>query len=1686
MKTNQTKTSSSNTTQQAGKHSFFGKNDSALAEKAHFFGPRKEGNSFFNASSVQPKLTVGKPNDPYEREADAVADKVVQKMGEKTAVQKKEAAPSISALIQPKCNDCEKEEGIQKKEHIPEAPEKVSLKTLPENTQPLQTAEAVQPRLIQPKVIQSKIISPVPAVQAQCSDCGDEEKLQKKDEGPEGPEKLLRKAIFESNEDQPVQPKAQRGTAMRKAEPSAVTDIEEEKVQKKTEDALPEKIQQKPLPEITPVKLQTKPEPATLPIKQTTPAPVSVQTKCEACETEEKGKEEEGEGDVQAKIFKKPIFDTNSNTAALQPKASSVDRGPWTVDSSTRFIQRRCRECEEGSIVLRKAAHMIQREPVSGQSGTGTPEAVVEAAKGELGKVQARNDDGSGKRVGSDRLLEYFHVAAPGVWPDSIIETAGAEMPSWCGIFSVWAHKKAGKDVGNWEMGKGVSSSNSLTPTTNPQPGDIGYIDQPYQHHCIIEKVEGDNIHSIDGNSGLFSEVIRNIRPRSAYKNAFFTAFGGGGGSVQRKEEAEPVQAKGEESTAPSNVEQQLASSKGGGQSLPETTRSGMEQSMGADFSGVRIHTDSSAVQMNKDLHAQAFTHGSDIYFNSGKFDTGSSGGQHLLAHELTHVVQQGSAPAVQQKAEEETGKPPAVTEVPKEEEVINTLPEQSSGPAVQKQPATATPDGDASSAAQAVYDALDGWTSSGDSALILSKFSSRNKPTCDFMLGEVARLASQSLKAIFEWMLKDMVSSDWKAVRNHFISTKVKGVEVIIAYEVADRLDGYTSDDDSREIVNLFMGSSPLRGAQLSTVLAELQLKAGLDANGTAELLFGDMGLIDADKLCRHFFESGSVEARRYGSHWRAGKIRDLISGWTGADDSHMIVVNFERTPPSGREDILADLEVMCQQEWSNPASKELMENMWQSDYEKLQKMLPGLPVWNVERNLLESIGVGVSVLFDYVGALLQYGVCGLVGVVWGILLIVKDIVVMVWDLLVGVYNFLGWVLHQISSNLAREEAESFEGFFTGIGKFFDAPWDAISMMWGDLVLESKLIEGPFRECRQAVFWMSRLANLLVNLLLIIAGGYGAVKLAVQGLQALINLVRAGELMAALGRLPQRLWGAVKKLPAAAGKALIGGTGKVMKLILNPAETLNGVWGKIGKIRRAAAEQGYMSFLRQQAGKAVQDEGEFWRKWKEGWKLKAEAADAKANEAEAKLVQAVENSVDDPLTAEATVAKAEQEAQAANKEVDDVINEITGDGPATEPAKPATPAAPQSFDSRLPEAWRAGAPARPGMLDTAVGRLKNLKISEDTIVAIIRNLANTKDDGYMFFADLNRFAKFGEEGKFGKPVLDAVVNGMASEKNFSTGRILMEKISNNPKGNIDALVRTFSMEDIGSLRTRFPAKKNSDFLTDLDTIGARVNARPEEVMALFNEAGEGEAAMDNIIEALDRLGEGPQTLEKVRESLNFGKRVAEAMAKGGEDLAKAIWQDAYLGRDPETGMFKVSANLTKNKDGDLASAFIRTRSQAITTQLLGGEGGTGISAENWAKVREVLANTDLPQIVRNDIVGQSWAAAKRQAYTNMGWEVIGEVSINILGPDGKPTGKKSIIDAVLRSKDGKEIKYKEFKSSQKADTTNRQKEVYPLIEKGDLGQLKPSGENAEKAFGGADMPDFRPGPVDIERPPTL
>ena len=112
--------------------------------------------------------------------------------------------------------------------------------------------------------------------------------------------------------------------------------------------------------------------------------------------------------------------------------------------------------------------------------------------------------------------------------------------------------------------------------------------------------------------------------------------------TLQQKEneEEESVQKKPANSSMAS-VEATLKSTKSKGKRLPDAILEEMNKGFGANFSHIKIHTDEDAIEMCEKLGAQAFTNGNHIYFNKGKFDPHSDQGKLLLAHELTHTLQQ-------------------------------------------------------------------------------------------------------------------------------------------------------------------------------------------------------------------------------------------------------------------------------------------------------------------------------------------------------------------------------------------------------------------------------------------------------------------------------------------------------------------------------------------------------------------------------------------------------------------------------------------------------------------------------------------------------------------------------------------------------------------------------------------------------------------------------------------------------------------------------------------------------------------------------------------------------------------------------------------------------------------------------------------------------------------------------------
>lgn len=117
-------------------------------------------------------------------------------------------------------------------------------------------------------------------------------------------------------------------------------------------------------------------------------------------------------------------------------------------------------------------------------------------------------------------------------------------------------------------------------------------------------------------------------------------------------EEEEPLQAKAalqrtaaaEGGEVDAELEASIQRARGNGSPLAEGVRAPMERAFGANFGSVNIHTGAAADSLNQSLQARAFTTGKDIFFRQGEYNPESSSGKELLAHELTHVIQQTGA----------------------------------------------------------------------------------------------------------------------------------------------------------------------------------------------------------------------------------------------------------------------------------------------------------------------------------------------------------------------------------------------------------------------------------------------------------------------------------------------------------------------------------------------------------------------------------------------------------------------------------------------------------------------------------------------------------------------------------------------------------------------------------------------------------------------------------------------------------------------------------------------------------------------------------------------------------------------------------------------------------------------------------------------------------------------------------
>ncbi len=173
----------------------------------------------------------------------------------------------------------------------------------------------------------------------------------------------------------------------------------------------------------------------------------------------------------------------------------------------------------------------------------------------------------------------------------------------------------------------------AVSRALNPDLGDFARLGSPSAFGWHSENAEASQPNPFQLTPPTFGEDLGRPRlPRLVPELRLDEPF------IMRK-----ASGSTEAMAAPSVVQEVLQS---GGQPLDDTTRAFMEPRFGRDFGHVRIHTDSTAARSAEAVSAHAYTVGSDVVFGAGQYRPGTDNGKRLIAHELTHVMQQSSSPS--------------------------------------------------------------------------------------------------------------------------------------------------------------------------------------------------------------------------------------------------------------------------------------------------------------------------------------------------------------------------------------------------------------------------------------------------------------------------------------------------------------------------------------------------------------------------------------------------------------------------------------------------------------------------------------------------------------------------------------------------------------------------------------------------------------------------------------------------------------------------------------------------------------------------------------------------------------------------------------------------------------------------------------------------------------------------------
>jgi Domain of unknown function (DUF4157) len=554
----------------------------------------------------------------------------------------------------------------------------------------------------------------------------------------------------------------------------------------------------------------------------------------------------------------------------------------------------------------------------------------------------------------------------------------------------------------------------------------------------------------------------------------------------------------------------------------------------------------------------------------------------------------------------------------------------------------------------QVVNDAVDtimeallgptGWSGSGR---ILAAFTEKSPETVRAILQRLKDVApaDMSPEQMIDWLFSDMIAEDRRELRSLLSNVAPEEDLVrIAAGEIADLLSGYTSEEDSREI---FQTITQFTGSGLELLLSELESRVPGTPDEPFEVrLFDDLDAVTRRDLRKHFFRVSGEKPASYAAIYTARTVESLIAGYTSHADARSIIENVTGIEePVHRDMVQTELELRTQERWQKSASDVLMENMSKDDYEEL-RAVKGLSLkefvetrsW-IERYAVGTFEVVADVVEILAGAVIGI-VLGIVEFIFGILGLVVDLVkAVIWLVMSFVYLITGGA---VGGGFWLDAKE----FFKGIAQLFAHPIDVLGAAWDKTVAESETIEGPFEYGRRTAHWVSLIVVFVANVYFFIRGA-AAIGKSAAGIAAEAQKIgyRAALLQAG-------------KSVVSSGSKILAKTGEVAAALLKnlrpPIAALRTVAPRISRLLAATNRENVWKFLREKSGLAVKEETKFWKDFRETWRGKAKASQAKHGELTDKSEQ-LEQRLESDQPAPEDPQAIDDVADDANKLDDDV-----------------------------------------------------------------------------------------------------------------------------------------------------------------------------------------------------------------------------------------------------------------------------------------------------------------------------------------------------------------------------------------------------------------------------------------------